>query len=169
MVRVQTQISRSGHQKVIRGEGRSGNSLTIILLTNSNYCQLLFRLDIQHLQSQLFPNYNPYCKGLSVNFACISRTNCLKIGLIIINSNPESHLTDTQRKRLLCANSKLSKCFFFCTFKGSEQKNLFRLGGGSPHSFLSKRGNFLFEGHWVSDTRKLRNKWFIKKKFRKFF
>ena len=126
-----------------------GTPSQLFFSQTQNYCQLLFRLDRQHLQNKSYVLIlHPYCEGLSVNFACISRTSCLEIGLV--DSNPESHCTHirpTHKEKGYCVQIQNFQNVFFCTFKGSEQKNLFRLGGGSPHSFPSKRGNFLFEGH----------------------
>ena len=62
---VQTQIRRSGHQKVIRGEGRSGNSLTIILLTNSKLLPAFvhFYRQTKFTKQNLCPNFTSIVWG----------------------------------------------------------------------------------------------------------
>ena len=67
-----------------------GTPSQLFFSQTQNYCQLLFRLDRQHLQNQIYVLIiHPSREGLHVNFPCISGSKCLKIGLI--NSNPESH------------------------------------------------------------------------------
>ena len=61
---VQTQIRRSGHQKVIRGEGRSGNSLTIILLTNSKLLPAFVQIrQTTFTKQNLCPNFTSILWG----------------------------------------------------------------------------------------------------------
>lgn len=67
---VQTQIRRSGHQKVIRGEGRSGNSLTIILLTNSKLLPAFVQIrQTTFTKQELCPNFTSILWGAQCKFS----------------------------------------------------------------------------------------------------
>ena len=83
-----------------------GTPSQLFFSQTQNYCQLLFRLDRQHLQNKIYVLIiHPHSEGLSVSFACISHTDCLKIGLL--SSNPESHCTYiwlTHKERGYCVN-----------------------------------------------------------------
>ena len=146
-----------------------GTPSQLFFSQTQNYCQLLFRLDRQHLQNKSCV-LHPYCEGLSVNFACISGTNCLEIGLL--SKIPESHFTHiwlTHKERGYCVQIQNIQKQFFVLSRDRSKKMFLDLAEDLPTVFLLSEAIFCLRviEYWTHGN--WRTSGLSKKKLGRFF